>query len=223
LAAPAAPRSSLDVWREACFANRRFWALVPMIVCINITWHLLRVWLPKFLQQGRGATEAESLFFNSAYYVAADIGCIAAGAASLWLVKRGMTVHRSRLAVVMVCAVCTALTAVVATLPRGGAMYAVLLVIGAGAMGLFPCYYSLAQEVSPRHLGLSTGLLGAIGWFVSSPMQKIFGRLVDRTGSFDTGLATAGWLPAVALVLLLVIWPREAPHDEAADARAHPG
>ena len=220
-AAPAAPRSPLGVWREACFANRRFWALVPMIVCINITWHLLRVWLPKFLQQGRGATEAESLFFNSAYYVAADIGCIAAGAASLWLVKRGMTVHRSRLAVVMVCAVCTALTAVVATLPRGGAMYAVLLVIGAGAMGLFPCYYSLAQEVSPRHLGLSTGLLGAIGWFISSPMQKIFGRLVDRTGSFDTGLATAGWLPAVALVLLLVIWPREAPHDEAADARAH--
>lgn len=213
-ATPSARRSLLDIWWEACFTNRRFWALVPMIVSINITWHLLRVWLPKFLQQGRGATEAESLFFNSAYYVAADIGCIAAGAASLWLVKRGMAVHRSRLVVVAACAACAALTAVAATLPRGGAMYGLLLVIGAGAMGLFPCYYSLAQEVSPRHLGLSTGLLAAIGWLVSSPTQKAFGRLVDRTGSFDTGLAMAGWAPAIAFVLLLLIWPREAAHDE---------
>ena len=212
----AATRSLLEIWREACFTNRRFWALVPMIVSINITWHLLRVWLPKFLQQGRGATEAESLFFNSAYYVAADIGCIAAGAASLWLVKRGMAVHRSRLVVVATCAACAALTAVAATLPRGGAMYGLLLVIGAGAMGLFPCYYSLAQEVSPRHLGLSTGLLAAIGWLVSSPAQKAFGRLVDRTGSFDTGLAMAGWAPAIAFILLLLIWPREAAHDETA-------
>jgi len=206
---PAAPRALAGAWWESCLANRRFWALAPMIVCINITWHLLRVWLPKFLQQGRGATEAESLWFNSAYYVAADIGCIAAGAASLWLVQRGMAVHRSRLVVVAVCAACTALTAVVAALPRGNAMYAVLLVIGAGSMGLFPCYYSLAQEVSSRHLGLATGLLASVGWLLSSPTQKIFGRLVDRTGSFDTGLAVAGWAPAVALVLLLLIWPRD--------------
>jgi ACS family hexuronate transporter-like MFS transporter len=86
--APAggAASSPLAVWWEACFANRRFWAVVPMVISVNITWHLLRAWLPKFLQQGRGATEAESLLFNSAYYVAADIGCIAAGAASLRLV-----------------------------------------------------------------------------------------------------------------------------------------
>lgn len=207
-----------DVWRDACLANRRFWALVPMIVLINSTWHLLRVWLPLFLQQGRGASEAESLLFNSAYFVAADVGCIAAGAASLWLVQRGMEVHRSRVVVVAACAACTALTAVAANLPRGTGLYAVLLVIGAGAMGLFPCYYSLAQEVSPRHLGLSTGLLGAIGWLISSPAQKAFGRLIDRTGSFDAGLAVAGWAPAVALLLLLAIWPRESVHDDPATA-----
>jgi ACS family hexuronate transporter-like MFS transporter len=215
-APPAGAPSLLRTWWDACLTNRRFWALVPMVVCINIVWHLLRVWLPKFLQQGRGASEAESLFFNSAYYVAADIGCIAAGAASLWLVRRGMAVHRSRLVVVAVCAAGTALTTVAATLPRGGGMYAALLVIGAAAMGLFPCYYSLAQEVSPRHLGLSTGLLASIGWLVSAPMQKAFGRLVDRTGSFDVGIGLAGLAPVLAFALLLAIWPREQPHDETA-------
>jgi sugar phosphate permease len=208
-AAVTVSASTWEVWREACLANRRFWALVPLIVSINITWHLLRVWLPKFLQQGRGVTEAEQLSFNSLYYVAADVGCIAAGAAGVWLVKRGMQVHRSRLVVLGVCAGFAMLTTLAGQLPRGPALAATLLVVGAAAMGLFPCYYSLAQEVSPRHLGRSTGLLAATGWLLSAPLQKAFGRLVDQTGSFDTGIALAGCVPAAAVLVLLAVWPRE--------------
>ncbi len=40
-------------------------------------------------------------------------------------------------------------------------------------------------------------------WLVASPFQKMFGRIVDQTGSFDTGLAVAGYAPAVALAILL--------------------
>lgn len=200
--------SFIGFWWTECFANRRFWALVPVVIGINITWHLLRVWLPKFLQQGRDATEAESLIFNSAYFAAADVGCIAAGAASLWLARRGMGVHRSRVTIFAVCAAGTALTTCVALLPGGYGLYALLLVIGAAAMGLFPAYYSLGQEVSPLHVGKATGLLATIGWLVASPLQKAFGRLVDQTGSFDLGLALAGWTPAIALVAFLLLWPR---------------
>jgi cyanate permease len=42
-----------------------------------------------------------------------------------------------------------------------------------------------------------------VTWLVASPFQKIFGRIVDQTGSFDTGLAVAGCAPAVALAGLL--------------------
>jgi sugar phosphate permease len=218
----ATPSSSfIGVWWTECFVNRRFWALVPMVVGINITWHLLRVWLPKFLQQGRDATEAEALIFNSLYFVAADVGCIAAGAASFWLARRGMSVHRSRVTVFAVCAAGTALTTCVAILPGGYGLYAVLLLIGAAAMGLFPAYYSLGQEVSPQHVGKATGLLATIGWLVASPLQKAFGRLVDQTGSFDLGFALAGWTPAVALIALLLLWPRDRERsDEPAPASA---
>jgi ACS family hexuronate transporter-like MFS transporter len=211
-----ASATGFAVWREACLTNRRFWAVAPMVICINITWHLIRVWLPKFLQQGRGASEAESLFFNSLYYAAADVGCIAAGAAGIALAKKGFGVHRSRMIVVGVCASLTALTTVAAMLPRGYALYAVLLVIGAGSMGLFPCYYTLAQEVSPKHLGKATGLLATMSWLVTSPMQKFFGRVVDRTGSFDLGFALAGWAPSLAFVTLILLWPRsdEQPKSE---------
>ncbi len=199
-----------------CVGNRRFWTLIPVVVCINMTWQLIRAWLPKFLQEGRGASEEQALLFNSAYYIAADIGCLAAGAASLWLARRSLGVHRTRLLVFGVCAALTSLTFVAAELPLGWGLYSVLLMVAAGSLGLFPCYYSLSQETSERHMGKTTGLLGAFAWLVSSPMQKEFGRVVDKTHSFNEGLAWAGLAPLIALVVLFVAWPRE---THAPDAR----
>ena len=160
------------------------------------------------MQEGRGYAESEALYFNSLYYVATDVGCLGAGAASLWLAKRGCTVHGSRALVYGCSAALTALAAVAAFLPRGWVLLALLLVVGAGALGLFPCYYSFTQELSTRHQGKVTGLLSAVAWVTSSPFQRLFGRLVDRTGSFDLGIALAGWLPLAAFVFLWAFWDR---------------
>ena len=195
-------------WME-CLTNRRFWTLVPVVICINTTWQLIRAWLPSFLQEGRGATEKVALLFNSAYYIAADVGCILAGVASLWLVRRGRSVHSSRVWVFGFCAALTSMTFVAARLPLGWALYSVLLIVAAGSLGLFPCYYSLSQETSERHMGKTTGVLGALAWLVSSPIQTLFGRIVDDTHSYDGGLAWIGLAPFVALFVLLVAWPRE--------------
>lgn len=200
-----------------CLRNRRFWTLVPVVICINLTWQLIRAWLPKFLQEGRGATEQTALLFNSAYYIAADVGCIAAGVASLWLARRGLSVHKSRLLVFGTCAMLTSLTFVASTLPLGPPLYGALLIVAAGSLGLFPCYYSLSQEASERHMGKTAGLLGALAWLVSSPVQKAFGAIVDKTKSFDQGLALAGLAPFIALVILLVAWPRETTAGPAVD------
>ncbi len=115
-----------------CLVNRRFWTLVPVVVSINLTWQLIRAWLPKFLQEGRGATEQAALLFNSAYYIAADVGCIAAGLATLWLAKRGLGVHRTRMAVFAICGLMTSMTFVAARLPLGWGLYGVLLIVAAG-------------------------------------------------------------------------------------------
>lgn len=194
-------------WLIECLVNPRFWALIPVVTCLNITWQLIRAWLPKFLQQGRGATEAEALYFNSAYFVAADVGCIAAGAMAMWLGRRGHSAHQARIIVFSCCCLLTGLTGVIPWLKLGPALYAVLLFVAAGCLGLFPCYYSMSQDVSERHLGKATGLLGALGWLISSPVQKMFGSYVDKTGSFDDGLALAGFAPLLGLIVLLLVWP----------------
>ncbi len=188
------------------FADRRFWALIIVVVAINVCWQLVRAWLPKFLIEGKGYPETEALKFNSLYYIATDIGCLAAGAVALWLVRRGWEVHRSRATVFGVCALLTASTAVAAVLPRGEALLGVLLVVAAASLALFPCYYSFSQELSHVHQGKITGILGTAAWVVVSPLQKYFGRVVDQTGSFNEGIALAGLTPLVGYIALTLLW-----------------
>jgi ACS family hexuronate transporter-like MFS transporter len=195
-----------SIW--SVLADRRFLVLLVTVTMINTTWQLVRAWLPKFLIQGRDYSESHALLFNSAYYIAADVGCLAAGGATLWLARRGVGVHRSRALVFGVCALLTSLTAVVAVLPAGWPMLLVLLLIAAGSLGLFPCYYSFTQELSTAHMGKVTGLLGAFGWFISAPTQTFFGRVVDQTGSFDVVFGLTGLMPLLGLAVILLGWRR---------------
>ena len=189
-------------------AGRRFAVTLVIIFCIHTTWQLLRVWLPMFLQKGRGYSESAALFFNSVYFVATDIGCIAAGAVSLWLARRGLTPHAAKCRVYLACSLLTALSVLVAVLPKGWPLLAALLLVGAGALGLYPCYYSFVQEISARHIGKITGLLATLVWAISSPVHKYFGRHVDQTQSFDLGIAVVGLTPLVGYFALLLFWDK---------------
>jgi ACS family hexuronate transporter-like MFS transporter len=125
---------------------------------------------------------------------------------TLWLARRGFSVHRSRSAVFLGSAALSALTIVAAFLPKGWPLLAMLLLVGAGALGVFPIYHAFTQELSNQHQGKVTGITGVAAWLFSSPAQKLFGRLIDRTGSFDLGLAIAGCLPLLAFLALWVFW-----------------
>jgi ACS family hexuronate transporter-like MFS transporter len=184
-------------------------ALFVMVACINTCWQTLRAWLPKFLQEGRGYAEGEMLYFNSLFYVATDVGCLGAGVLTVWLHRKGASVHGSRSWVFIMCAALTALTTAVAFLPKGWPLLGLLLLVGAGALGVFPIYHAFTQELSSQHQGKVTGLASVAAWAFSPPAQKFFGRLIDQTGSFDLGLAIAGWLPLVGFLAFWFLWRRE--------------
>jgi ACS family hexuronate transporter-like MFS transporter len=85
----------------------------------------------------------------------------------------------------------------------------VLLLVGAGSLGVFPCYYSFTQEYSATHMGRITGLLSCLGWLFSAPTQKLFGWVVDQTGTYDWNIALLGWTPLLGLIAFWLLWPRE--------------
>jgi ACS family hexuronate transporter-like MFS transporter len=195
-----------SIWRV--IFSRRFLLIAVTISLINVSWQLLRAWLPKFLIESRGYAESDALAFNSIYYAATDVGCLGAGALTLWMQRRGASVHRARMSVFLGCAALTALTTLCAVLPRGPLLLATLLMVGAGTLGLFPVYHALTQDLSARHQGKVTGAAGVVTWAVVGPSQALFGRSIDRTGSFASGMALIGWLPMVASILLLLFWMR---------------
>ena len=209
-------------WLGKILLDRRFWALAMMVIAINTSWQLIRAWLPKFLQEGRGYTESQALLFNSAYYIFTDVGCIAAGVATVWLVRRGFQVHRSRVLVFLGCSLLAALCTVAAVLPQGWLLLGILLCVAMGTLGVFPCYYSFTQEVTISHMGRLTGLLSFIGWLASSPTQTLFGYVVDRTGSYNLNMAILGWAPLIGLIAFVLLWPHHPETEPKSDAVTAP-
>lgn len=154
-----------------------------------------------------GNPESTMLGFNFAFFVAADIGCLATGAIALSLQRRGFALSQSRLLVYLACCLLTACATVAAFLPAGLGLMAVLLLVGCGSLGLFPFFYALSQELSVRHQGTVIGVLGTSAWIALSLLHPLFGRYIDETGSFDLGLAIIGCVPFLSCIVLWRYWP----------------
>ncbi len=192
--------------REVLF-SRRMLVIIVVVALINTSWQLLRAWLPKFLQEGRGYAESEVLYFTAVFYVATDIGVLGAGALTLWLSRRGIPVFNARCIGFFCCAMLAALALFVLVLPKSWLLLAALLFVGAGALGVFGIYHAFTQDLTATRQGMVTGVAGVAAWSLS-PAHKYFGRLVDNTGSFDLGFAIAGCLPLVALICIWLFWNR---------------
>jgi ACS family hexuronate transporter-like MFS transporter len=185
---------------------RRFAVLAVVVSAINMTWHFFRAWLPLFLQQQHGYSLEDTSRFSIFYYIAADVGCLAAGYATLHLARSGWTVHASRMFVFSLCSLATLSSIAAAVLPSGWPLLAVLLLIAFATLGLFPNYYSFTQELSSRHQGKVTGALGCICWLIMSLLHEVIGDMVERTGSYSSGVVIAGLLPMLGVAVLALFW-----------------
>lgn len=189
--------------------SRRMLVIFAVIACINTTWQVLRAWLPKLLQEGRGWSESHALYFNSAWFLATDIGCLGAGALAVWLVRRGLPVTRARLVVFAGCALLV-MTAALAPFTRSTpALMALLMIAGAGALGVFPIYHAFTQDISGSRQGRITGIASLAAWILPAWAQLGFGWLADTTGSFKTGFVAIAFLPLLAAFILAAGWGRD--------------
>lgn len=201
---PAAVEPGKGAWAD--LFTRRMFVVLVVVALINTCWQTYRPWLTKFLIEGRGYAEGPALNFNSLFFIASDVGCIGAGALALWLARKGMAVHRSRMLVFLAFALMSATGLFIPLLGKGWLLLGVLLLVAAGSLGVFPIYHALTQDISAHHQGKVTGIAGIAAWGFAPPAQKFFGRIVDKTGSFDAGLAIAGCLPLIAFLILLFFW-----------------
>jgi ACS family hexuronate transporter-like MFS transporter len=207
-AAGAVPDPGDTYW--AIWRNRRFWVALVVIVSINMTWRSWGFWLPSFLRQEKGYSEDWMAYLTATFFFAADLGSIAVGAAILALARRGMSLHWARVLCYAGCSGLTMMSVVAVLLPRGFGLVTVLAVLGFGALGLFPIYYALSQDISARHQGKVTGTLSFTNAICLAVLFPLQGRLVDASGSFALPLGFVGLVPVVGLAALLLWW-KDAP------------
>ena len=232
-------RSSYRWWHD--LFTTKFAIVLLMIICINTMWQVVRAWLPLIMQENYGFSERQTLLFNSLWYIATDLGCVASGLIALRMARKGWSVKSSRLlslllgvsffaAIIAVPFLNHRIQAVpVATAvavqspltweqeakaffelqPLQFAMLGILLASGAGALAIFPIYYSFAQDVSPMHQGKVTSVSATGGWLASSLAQPWFGWLKDQTGNYDIGLFLISVLPVFPLLALYFFWPND--------------
>jgi ACS family hexuronate transporter-like MFS transporter len=202
----AANDDGIALFRDV-FRDVRFWVLFAAAIGINVTWHGYRAWLPLYLQEQRGYSEAEMSRFTTVYYLVADIGSWTVGGLTLLLCRRGIGIHRSRTLTYGLCALMTMGTVAVPFLPNGWPLATGLLVVAFGALGLFPTYFALTQELSARHQGKVSGTLGAAAHISLAMIYPLEGLISDLTRSYEIVLGGVGVAPMVAFVLLLWKWP----------------
>ena len=194
------------VWKPSALELRRFGVLVVLVVTINMTWHFLRAWGPLYLRTSAGFDDDDTNWFFFAYYLFSDVGSLSAGFLTLQLIRGGMPVHAGRRLVFLGFALMTTLCAAVPFLPGTWTVVAALLVVGFGALGVFPNYYSFSQDLTVRHQGKVTGTLGCCCWIAMAVWQKGIGSLVTATGSYTVPFVISGVAPLLGFFVLLVLW-----------------
>jgi ACS family hexuronate transporter-like MFS transporter len=197
------------LWQMA--KQRRFWVLIFIVIAINLTWHFFRVWLPLFLKEHHQYSDDVVQNFSTAYYIAADAGSVTGGFMALWLARHGWPVHASRTAVFAACSLLAILSLAVAYVDAGVLLLILLMLLGFGALGVFPVYYSFSQELTVKDQGRLTGTLSFVTWMASARMHPIVGEWLDNTKDWSSALALAGLPPFLGLIVLLLFWGRMAP------------
>jgi ACS family hexuronate transporter-like MFS transporter len=145
---------------------------------------------------------------TTAYYLVADIGAWTLGGLTLLLCRWGMPVSQARIVALGLASIATLATLLIPWLPEGTPLLVGLLLVAFGAMGAFPTYFALSQDLSLQHQGKVSGFLGASAHVSLALIYPLEGWIITWTDSYESVLAVIGLAPALAWLTVWWYWPR---------------
>jgi MFS family permease len=182
---------------------------------VNLCWHFYNQWFPRYLTEDlRVGPRVEQLIL-AGFFVAADLGSMLSGWTTRRLTRAGHTVERSRQLVMTGLAVVVLAASVPAALLPADGLFelkvGMFLVVAAAAMGGFAIFFSLAQDIVPRHTAKILGVCGCISWLVISGVTQAIGAFgLAGPGKYATLFLVIGTVPLLAAAAGW-LWPRVTP------------
>jgi ACS family hexuronate transporter-like MFS transporter len=147
-------------------------------------------------------------------YLLADIGSVAGGWLSSWMIHRGSSVNTARKTTMLLCAV-SVVPIVFAY--RVESLWGAVALIGLAAsahQGFSANLFSVASDLFPTEaVGSVVGIGGMAGAIGGMLMAKIVGYVLQWTGSYMIPFLIAGTAYLLALALLHGLTPRLKPVD----------
>ena len=189
--------------------HRQTWAFIFAKFLTDPIWWFLLFWIPDFLQRNHGLKLTQLGLPIMVIYVLADIGSVAGGWISSWMINRGKSVNMSRKSAMLICAV--------SVIPimfayRIQNLWGAVFVIGIAAaahQGFSANLFTLSSDLFPAQAVASVvgigGLAGATGGMV---MAKAVGYVLQWTGSYMIPFFIAGLAYLVALAIVQLLSPQ---------------
>ena len=183
-------------------AIRQTWALLFSRVFADPMWWFYLFWLPKYLGEERGFTMTEIGLVAWMPYLAADIGSIAGGLASNWLVKRKVEVLRARKLAMLPCVLFMPLGVVVAYTESTTVAIAMICIISGCHMAWKTNLMTLTNDIYPERIVASAaGLIGVGSGLGGALASNVTGYIIEYF-SYRMVFITMAFLHPIAMIIV---------------------
>jgi ACS family hexuronate transporter-like MFS transporter len=192
--------------------HRQTWAFVVAKFMTDPIWWFYLFWVPDFLQRKHGLALMKIGIPIMVIYVLADVGSVAGGWLSSWLIERGKSVNLARKVTMLICALCVV---PIVFAYRIDSMWGAVLLIGLAAaahQGFSANLFTLPSDTFPAQaVGSVVGMGGMAGAIGGMLIAKIVGYTLQWTGSYMVPFLIAGFAYLVALAAIQLLVPRLEP------------
>ena len=179
--------TGFDVYRQL-FKSPLFWKVFIVTILVNPCLYFNLNWLPTYFVQTHGMKTEETKWILTAIYIGLDLGYLACGASSLWLVRRGLSIGAARRSVFLSATFLMTCSAIIPWLTDLRTIV-VLLTLVNFAIGIWiTTYLTMASEVSSHHVSTAAGLLGGSGSLFGALAMWAVGMVTQTTSSFAVPL-----------------------------------
>lgn len=198
---------SRSPWKEI-LRRRETWLLLFGRLLTDPVWYFLLFWFPKYLNDSRHLSLAETGKIAWIVYLAADIGCLAAGYFSGVMIRRGMAPSSSRLRMMTLAALLLPISPLVAFAPDATTAVLVASVAAFAHLCWQTSLSTLLVDLYPKYLlGTVFGLVAAGSGFGGMVSTNLVGRVIT-TWSYTPIFIAMGLLHPIAWLMIRTIRTR---------------
>jgi ACS family hexuronate transporter-like MFS transporter len=193
-------------WR-AVVPHRQTLAFAAGKFITDPVWWIYLFWIPDFLNRNYGLDLSSLGPPLVTIFLAADVGSIAGGWLSSFLIRHGWSVNAARKTTMLVCALAVTPIFFAAQTTDLWTAVALISLAAAAHQGWSSNLYTLTSDMFPRQaVGSVVGLGGMAGAVAGIFVSGIVARILQFTGSYVSifAIASVAYLVALAVIHLLV-------------------